>query len=127
MSESPLHTPRVMIVEDDEFIREILMDFLLEEGVQAEAFENGKLALTQLNRDYGYDLIFLDMQMPVMDGREFMKEFKKLPEKMQTMPVYLFSANSKDELYKELGCTGYAKKPIDLLTIRQIVNSVRPA
>jgi len=63
------------------------------------------------------------MLMLIMSGEEFMKSFHDLPATIVPIPVYLVSATATEKSVKSLGCTGFAKKPIDLEILLSIVKN----
>jgi signal transduction histidine kinase len=111
---------RVLLVEDNEINAMIAIELLNAAGVQAVSAQNGKEALEQLAvvRDSGgpqFDLVLMDLQMPVMDGYEATKIIKATPE-YQDIPVYALTAHAFPEEKKRCLALGMAKhltKPID--------------
>jgi DNA-binding response OmpR family regulator len=65
---------RVLVIEDDDAIRENVAEILAEAGYDVRTATNGLLALEQLDGGYHPDLILLDLMMPVMTGMEFRRE-----------------------------------------------------
>jgi len=78
---------KALVVEDEEGIRNLLIEQLLDKGCQVRKANNGAVAL-QLVRDEITDIIFVDIVMPVMDGVIFVSELRKLPETSK-IPVVL--------------------------------------
>jgi CheY-like chemotaxis protein len=78
--------PKVLIVDDDRDIREILGEMLAEEGYIIEAAWNGAEALRRLRSGFRPNLIILDIMMPVMDGLAFRAEQKQSPD-LAAIPV----------------------------------------
>ena len=72
--------PKLMIIDDDRNIREVLGEMLADEGFIIEAAWNGAEALKRLRAGFRPHLIILDMMMPVMDGVAFREELKHSPE-----------------------------------------------
>ena len=66
---------KVLIVDDDEEIRELLQDMLLEEGYQVDTARDGQEALDRLQRENGW-VILLDIMMPNVDGREVIRQLE---------------------------------------------------
>jgi CheY-like chemotaxis protein len=91
---SPGHPSRgrVLIVDDDRAIRELLADVLADEGYDARAADNGQTALAVLG-EWPADLIVLDMAMPVMDGTAFRAVQLSHPE-WRSIPVVVLSATA---------------------------------
>ena len=81
---------KALVVEDEEGIRNLLVEQLLDKGCQVRKANNGAVAL-QLVRDEIPDIIFVDIVMPVMDGVIFVSELRKLPETSK-IPVVLVTA-----------------------------------
>ena len=82
----------VLVVEDDEGIRETLRDILLDEGYAVSAAENGRRALDLLDEgEVSPDLIVLDLMMPVMGGQEFRTQQLADP-RWSGIPVIVISA-----------------------------------
>ena len=86
---------RALLVEDNEMNREIAMDILLTEGIEAEQAEDGAAAVDILRKkgaDY-YDFILMDIQMPIMDGYAATRAIRRLyPE--ARLPIIALSANA---------------------------------
>jgi len=115
--------PRILIVEDDDDIRELCRYLLEREHFTVEACANGKEALTSLDSHQEPCLILLDMMMPVMNGQEFMIAFAKRPHTIVPIPVYLVSATASGEEGKKMGCLGFIKKPFNCDALLRIVHS----
>jgi CheY-like chemotaxis protein len=105
----------VMIVEDDEAIRENLRDILEMEGYSALEAVHGKQALEVLAASAGENrlpaVILLDLNMAVMSGRDFLNEFRLLDQHISNIPVIVMTAVPH---VRDLGTTGFLKKPINL-------------
>lgn len=83
---------KVLIVEDVVEMADLIALFLSKEGMQPEAFENAEAALERLRAE-SFDIIVLDLNLPGMDGFEFLTEARKLTD----CPVLVVSARSADE------------------------------
>jgi CheY-like chemotaxis protein len=114
--------PKIMIVEDDADIREAMCEFLELEGYGVETFSNGKDALERIKNLPEPCLVLLDFMMPIMNGLQFMEEFRKHPATIVPIPIYLCSANASEEVKTQLGVTGFIKKPVDLKVLTIIVD-----
>jgi len=109
----------VLVVDDDEEIRESLAEVLREHGCGAVAVSNGRQALDTLQNSEGERacLILLDLMMPVMDGRAFRKEQMQRRD-LAEIPVVLISAfGSVVDEAKLLNVAGYLRKPFQLAEI----------
>jgi CheY-like chemotaxis protein len=101
---------RIMIVEDDESIREFVSTFLTDEGHEVTLAENGVEALRLVDQQPPA-LIFLDMYMPVMDGSAFLEAYRN--RVTQPAPVIGMSANSSEAKVLD-HFDGFLAKPFDL-------------
>jgi putative two-component system response regulator len=105
--------PKVLIVDDDEEIREVFRDFLLTKGYVADTALSGENALRLLD-DMHPDVILLDIKMPGMTGTDVLREIKDLyPE----MPVIMITALDDTETAvsaMKIGAYDYITKPVDL-------------
>ena len=108
---------RILVVDDELDIRMVLEEILKGQGFEVFTAENGAEALRKLEQE-SYDLMVLDIMMPVMDGNEVMA---KLPEEVkEKMPVIMLTAKASDEDvmdgYKK-GADYYIVKPFDNVTL----------
>lgn len=113
---------KILLVEDNELNYEIAKTVLEEAGFMVDGASNGKMAVDKAS-DNEYDVILMDIQMPVMDGYEATKELRKLGNRA---PIIAMTANAFSEdrkKAKEVGMDGYISKPIDVKTlVSTIVN-----
>lgn len=82
---------RVMIVDDDEEIRETLAELLSEEGYDVVEAEDGAVALDRLRDGAHPSVILLDLMMPNMDGWQFHREIKRDPA-LSSIPIVVMTA-----------------------------------
>ena len=115
---------RILVVEDDRDIRDLLVDTLLDMGFDVVAAEDGgdgfDKAITQRP-----DIILLDLMMPVMDGLQMLKKLKAGPG-TQSIPVIMVSAKGQGEdVTKALteGALGYLLKPWEQEELESLVTS----
>ena len=88
-----LEGPRILVVDDDEGVREAMVGILEMMGYRVASAPNGKEALDYLREAATPDLIISDLAMPVMDGRQFRREQVKEP-RLAKIPVIVVSALS---------------------------------
>jgi PAS domain S-box-containing protein len=107
---------RVLVVDDGDETRELLQLVLEEVGLEVEGAENGRVGV-ELARSGRFDVILMDMQMPIMDGYTATTTLRQ--EGLQT-PIIALTANAMKGFERECleaGCTGYLTKPVDLDTL----------
>jgi two-component system chemotaxis response regulator CheY len=111
----PNGTPprRVLVVDDDEAIRDLLDDVLELEGYESRTAADGEAALAAAV-DWTPDLIVLDLMMPKMDGWQFREAQRALPH-LRDVPVLVVSASQRvHDAHHELGAAAVVAKPFDL-------------
>ena len=112
--------PRVLVVDDDAAISRLLRVLLESQNFRVRLARNGSDALEALP-EFKPDLVLLDLQMPVMDGRTFYKQFRSLGH---DVPVILLSAFSVEAAQRELGAEGAIAKPFDPLHLGGAVSQL---
>jgi CheY-like chemotaxis protein len=113
---------RLLLAEDVEINREIVVTLLEPSGIEIDSAENGAEALRLFSEDPSrYDLIFMDMQMPVMDGCEATRHIRDLPEpRARDIPIIALTANVfKEDVDRCLaaGMNSHIGKPLSLADI----------
>ena len=105
----------IFVVDDNEDIREMLSMAVELAGREAYAFADGRAALMALSSDAPLPgLILLDLMMPGMNGREFLRA-RSLDPRVASIPVLVISGDGHlEEKVAEVGATGYLRKPIEL-------------
>lgn len=110
---------RVLVIEDDANIRDVLKLALNFEGYEVMTAKNGKEGLDALENNTRPGLILLDLMMPIMNGWEFVEALKERKQ-YSNIPVVVVSAYS--ERAKVIDCTDFVTKPLELETL---LNSVK--
>ena len=109
---------KLLIVEDIEINREILMTLLESSGLDIDSAENGKEALDMITiAPNKYDIVFMDVQMPQMDGYTATRQIRALPMHRKRLPIIAMTANVfKDDIEACLaaGMDDHLGKPIDI-------------
>lgn len=90
---------RILVVEDDLFLRELYSDILSGEGYKVETAEDGEAALAKMKVG-GYDLVLLDIIMPKMDGLSVMRQMQNTPLQSPNKCVVFLTNLDKDEEIK---------------------------
>ena len=98
---------RVLVVDDLSYMRDIQVLLLKEAGYNATALPTAREALDQL-AELAPDLILLDLSMPGMDGRQFLRRLRALPQ-WKTLPVILTTGRTADEVKMESECEVLSK------------------
>jgi CheY-like chemotaxis protein len=120
---------KVLHIDDDEDDQEILSSALLQAvtGVELQSISNARKALQQLSADSAHpDIIFLDLNMPEMNGQQFLSEIKK-NNKLKHIPVIVLSTSSHPptiSLTKDLGAEDFITKPDSFDDLVQILRNV---
>src|SRR5215469_14510584 len=91
---------KIMVVDDDLYIRELYLEVLKQEGYEVDSAVNGEEALNKLKQG-GYSLILLDIMMPKMDGLGVMDALSKTPPPIKNGPVILLTNLDHDPLIKD--------------------------
>ena len=112
MSEADYTGKRILLVEDNELNREIAVEILQMTGAEVETAENGKIAVEKVEASPKglYDLIFMDIQMPVMNGYEATAAIRSLP-------------GAWDKQAKNTGMNGHIAKPLDMNKLNDVLEN----
>ena len=113
----------VLIVEDDDDLRDMMAQMLTLEGFDAAAVANGREALEYLHSASPPNVILLDLMMPVMDGWEFRRQQKADPA-LAPVPVIVLSA--LDPARAAVDATAFMKKPLDFDRLLELVRAHCP-
>jgi DNA-binding response OmpR family regulator len=111
---------KILVVDDDLQMRELLQDFFSFVGYQVESAANGIEALSLVEKG-GYNLIITDYEMPVLNGVEFVK---KVREKWTSLPVLAASSSDVEVLFLEAGADLFIRKPFDLKGLGKKIGAV---
>ena len=119
-SENLFKGKKILLTEDNELNREIAVELLKEEGFILDTAEDGTIAVEKMRtaKPDQYDLILMDIQMPIMDGYEATRKIRKLknPE-TANIPIIAMTANAFEEDKREAiasGMNGHIAKPIQV-------------
>ncbi|WWC66984.1 uncharacterized protein I206_100891 [Kwoniella pini CBS 10737] len=128
-------TLRVMVVEDDMINSQILQKRLKMDKHTVKAVTNGQEAVTALQADWDYDVVLMDIQMPIMDGRQAAREIRKLEAKLESqrdieplrvdgrIPIFAVSASLYESDRHNLAehFDGWLLKPLDFARVRTLL------
>jgi two-component system, sensor histidine kinase and response regulator len=116
----------ILVVDDEEGIREALVEILKRQAYSVQSARNGQDALELLNGSEKLpNLIILDMQMPIMDGKKFISHISK-DKKTRGIPVFVISGSGEEELIMP-GHYKYFRKPFPVRELLVTVNNVLTA
>lgn len=106
---------KILVIEDEIFIRENLIELLEIEGFEALGAENG-LSGVQLAQDYHPDLILCDVMMPELDGYGVLAELRENPTTAKIPFMFLTASADRNNIkkIKELGMDDYILKPFNV-------------
>ena len=126
---------RILIAEDDFASRKVLLKFLSTFGecdVTVDGMEAIDAYLMALEEDNPYDLVCLDVMMPIMDGYQALKNIRdiererNIPEEDMAKVIMTTALNEEKNVKKafELGCTVYCAKPIDMDRLKSMLETL---
>lgn len=125
-----LHGKRILLVEDNELNREIAVELLTESGFVIESAEDGSIAVDMVQKSTPgyYDLILMDVQMPIMNGYDATRAIRKLDDPaLANIPVVAMTANAFDEDRKnamESGMNDHVAKPINVENLMEVIGNI---
>ncbi|MEL6255391.1 MAG: response regulator, partial [Bacteroidota bacterium] len=117
---SPLN---ILVAEDNLVNQKIIKKILLKLGHEVDLAENGEIAF-QMRKTNGYDLILMDLQMPVIDGRTSSKLIRdyEVEKGFTKLPIIALTANATVEdrnACYEVGMNDFMTKPVDIKTLKE--------
>lgn len=128
---------RILLVEDNELNQDVALELLRDAGFIVDLAENGQVAVQKVQMN-SYDIVLMDMQMPVMDGITATKEIRKFSQFGQ-LPIVAMTANAMDgdrQRCLNAGMNDHISKPVEpdnlwevllkWVNIRQYVNNTLP-
>jgi YesN/AraC family two-component response regulator len=119
-----LQSVRILFVEDETDLVAIISDTLSKLKANYETAENGQIALDKFKASNDFDLIVTDINMPIMNGLELIKNIREIDK---DIPVIIMSAHTEPEYIKsaeELGVENYLLKPFDFIKFINIISTL---
>jgi CheY-like chemotaxis protein len=116
----PKANHKILVVDDDADIREVLSEVLAENGHDVVTASNGREALDLLRRGLLPCMVFLDLMMPVMDGYVFMEE-RKIDPALSAIPVAVITAGRQVDFDRLDGAT-VVPKPLRLPVLMSVID-----
>ncbi len=117
---------RILLVEDNDFNREIALVLLEQAGCLTETAENGEVAVEKIKSSEAgyYDVVLMDVQMPIMDGYEATRAIRALPDERAEVTIIAVTANAFDSdrvQSLEAGMNDYISKPISVENLYEVL------
>lgn len=103
---------KILIVEDDQFLREFYQELLQAEGYSVDTASDGEIGLSKLQTNE-YNLVLLDIMLPKKDGVQILNDLKQKPAKSPNITIVVLTNLGQDTVIKqcfELGANGYLIK-----------------
>lgn len=122
--ETPSSARRIILIEDNPTNQKVASKMLERNGLVVDCAENGEIGLHMV-KNYQYDLILMDLQMPVMDGYEATRCIKELDSEKAGIPIIALTAAAmvgEREKCLEAGMNDYISKPVDYNLLIKTVN-----
>lgn len=116
---------RILIVEDDQFLRDLYVELLTAEGFQIDKAQDGEEALGKMQVG-GFDLVLLDIMLPKKDGLQILSALKDSPPNKPNKTIVFLTNMGQESIVKnghEYGVAGYLIK--SSLTPEQFINEVK--
>jgi CheY-like chemotaxis protein len=116
---------KILLVEDDELNRDMLLRRLERKGMEVEVAVNGREAIEKSTQDC-FDVVLMDISLPVMDGYEATRTLRA-QAKTQNLPIIGLSAHAMvgdREKALQAGCDDYDTKPVDLPRLLAKINAL---
>lgn len=112
---------RILLAEDSVSNRLLIQSYLKKSPCELDLAENGELAVDMF-KAVRYDLVFMDMEMPVLDGYSATREIRRYEQEsgLPRTPIIALTAYAREEDAQkclEAGCTAYLSKPITKATL----------
>ncbi|MSR63054.1 MAG: response regulator [Planctomycetes bacterium] len=120
---------KILIVDDSATMRKILMRVIRQAGIACEGFmeaSNGSEGLERLNAEAGVQLVLSDINMPVMNGIDFVKAVRAQPDR-GNITILMVTTEGSEAMVKtamEAGASGYVTKPFTPETIRAALEGI---
>lgn len=120
-------TKKVLIAEDSSVIQNLTRKILQAQNFEIFSAKNGKQVIDMVGKD-DYDIILMDINMPLMDGMECTRQIRSLSdENKSTIPIVAITGNAMNytmEEFKDAGINEYLQKPLNFDTLVEVVKSL---
>jgi two-component system, chemotaxis family, chemotaxis protein CheY len=120
---------KILIVDDSALIHQMYKMVLMRYNCTIVTAQNGRIGLDKLAQHPDVDLVLLDINMPVMNGLEFIKKVKELGT-YEHIPIVISSTEGREEDTEQgiaLGASGYVTKPVQPSELHGVIEALLPA
>lgn len=116
---------RALIVDDEKVVRDFLVKFLRMEDVESVQSQDASSALRAMETEERFDMVFLDVRMPSMDGVELFRRLKKIDANSNYIMMTGYAVDDMLKTAEREGAIASLKKPFDLEEIKKIITRIR--
>lgn len=116
---------KILVAEDSSVIQNLTKKILSLQNYEISAVKNGKKVIETLESE-DFDLVLLDIHMPIMDGMECAKQIRKMSNGNASIPIIAITGNANNyslDDFKDAGINGYLPKPLNYDTLVETVKS----
>ena len=114
---------RILIIEDDEEMRALLRDSLVEEGFEFDSVGDGSEAIRKLVKE-PFDLVITDIRMPGLTGLDILPGIKKLQPETCVIVITAFGSEEVRRKCFDRGATAYLEKPINMSRLKTLIQEM---
>jgi len=114
---------RILIIEDDEEMRALLRDSLLEDGIEFDSAENGSEAIHKLVEE-PFDLVITDIRMPGLTGLDILPWIKRLQPETFVVVITAFGSEEVRRKSFDRGAMAYLEKPINMDRLKTLIQEM---
>lgn len=121
--------PNILIVDDHPINRKLMESMLEKMGMKADMAEDGRQAVEMVAGPKVYDMIFMDLQMPVMDGLEAARLIRQMKPEAEAPVLVAMTANVMDGIQKrcfDAGMNEYISKPVKISCVKHLISRYVP-
>jgi len=112
---------RILVVDDDFQVANVIRQILQHEGYHVETAENGREAMDRLMTDEHFDLVIIDMRMPEMDGLELLKKTRQTKKYLPVIALTGYTTIEDGMRWVEAGVHNYLVKPFEMKGLLELV------
>lgn len=123
---NPHDSRRILVVDDDPCIRQVMFDLLSIEGYQVAVAEDGEIALQRI-QEFEYDILITDLGLPGITGWELAQAARRLQPHLKTMAISSWQGSETSARMAENGIEAVVWKPFRFDQIREAIGLLLPA